>query len=112
MRILALNSGSSSIKCALVESSNESTQLELKVEQIGAGGRLLGSGIDTQLAADTYEGAITVLLKEVERLAGDKPVDAVAHRVVHGGESITAPTLVTDEVLQAIESLSELAPLH
>jgi acetate kinase len=112
MRILALNSGSSSIKCALIESANESALLELRVEQIGAGGRLLATGVDRLLVNDTYDGAMDALLEEITRLAGDKTLEAVAHRVVHGGEAFTAPTVVTDVVLKTIESLSNLAPLH
>jgi acetate kinase len=112
MQILALNSGSSSIKCALVDSATEATIFELRVTQIGAEARLTGQGIDRSLGNANYEAAAAAIMEEVASQLKGGEVNAVAHRIVHGGDKFTTPTQITDEVLKAIEGLSELAPLH
>jgi acetate kinase len=113
MRILALNSGSSSIKCALVDSATKATLFELRVAPVGVGARLTGDNLDRSLGDASYEAATAALIDEATRRAkAFGAVEAVAHRVVHGGDKFTAPTLVTDEVLQTIDALSAFAPLH
>jgi len=102
--VLVLNSGSSSVKYQLLDMTDRSRLASGVVERIGEPGG----------AADH-----TAALDEVSReLAGrglglDSPrLAAVGHRVVHGGTRFTAPTLITDEVVAAIEDLVPLAPLH
>ena len=91
MRVLVLNAGSSSVKYQLIESSN--------------GNRVAGGIVE-----EVTDHAIA--LDSVLRDLGDATVDAVGHRVVHGGESFTAPTLVDDEMLTTLRGLVPLAPLH
>jgi acetate kinase len=91
MRVLVLNTGSSSVKYQLVESSD--------------GHRLAGGILEEVTDHDAALGSV------VQEL-GDTAVDAVGHRVVHGGESFTAPTLIDDEMLTTLRALVPLAPLH
>lgn len=109
MRILALNSGSSSIKCALFDMPVQRRLLELRIEQIGTDACRLVRGEDIRHPGRlTYEDAAAVLLDEVSQ-AG--PVTAIVHRVVHGG-SFTEPVLVDAQVLARIDELGARAPLH
>jgi acetate kinase len=91
MRVLVLNTGSSSFKYQLVESSD---------------GHRLAGGIVEEVT--DHAAALDSVLNEL----GDATVDAVGHRVVHGGESFTAPTLIDDEMLATVRELVPLAPLH
>lgn len=90
MQVLVVNTGSSSLKLRL----------------LGSGGQVLASQDVDQWDGRGHDG----LLGDVLRPAGG--VDAVGHRVVHGGGEFVLPTLVTDEVEAAIERLLPLAPLH
>ena len=91
MRVLVLNTGSSSIKYQLIESTS--------------GERLAGGAAEE---VTDHEAALQRVVAEL----GDVVVDAVGHRVVHGGERFTAPTVVDDAVLDALRALVPLAPLH
>jgi len=91
MRVLVLNTGSSSIKYQLIES---------------ASGERLAGGLAEEVT--DHESALQDVVTEL----GDVAVDAVGHRVVHGGERFTAPTVVDDAVLDALRALVPLAPLH
>ncbi|MFD7506142.1 acetate kinase [Streptomyces sp. NPDC059850] len=102
-RVLVLNSGSSSVKYQLLDMADGARLSSGLVERIGNGP-----------VADH-----TAALKQVaEELAGqglglDSPeLAAIGHRVVHGGTRFTEPTLITDEVVEEIEKLVPLAPLH
>lgn len=102
-RVLVLNSGSSSVKYQLLDMADGARLSSGLVERIGEGP-----------VADH-----TAALKQVaEELAGqglglDSPeLAAIGHRVVHGGTRFTEPTLITDEVVEEIEKLVPLAPLH
>ncbi|MFI0775223.1 acetate kinase [Streptomyces sp. NPDC021212] len=102
-RVLVLNSGSSSVKYQLLDMADGARLSSGLVERIGEGP-----------VADH-----TAALKQVaEELAGqglglDSPeLAAIGHRVVHGGTRFTEPTLITDEVVEEIEKLIPLAPLH
>lgn len=94
--VFVVNSGSSSIKYQLIDVDTEESLLSGLVERIGDGG-----------PAD-HTAAMAGVLAELE----GREVAAVGHRVVHGGSRFADATLVTDEVLAAIEQLSALAPLH
>jgi acetate kinase len=95
MRVTVLNVGSGTVKAALVEVSGAEAQVRRReVAEWGAPGSLddaLGSVLD----ATTPEG-----------------IDAVAHRIVHGGVEFTRPTPIDDAVEEALEALTPLAPLH
>src|SRR4051812_4363968 len=113
MRILAFNCGSSSIKCRLV--GDTAPGFELRVEGIGGEqARLVIDGAERPLpgepdAAAAVDAALAALREHWPRLG---ELDAVVHRVVHGGERFTAPIRVTDEVLAQLAGLEALAPLH
>lgn len=123
MQVLVLNSGSSSIKFRLVEVVEEPTGLLTArpallhgaVKGIGsvASFELMGQTVGrstTTLEIRDHEHALRVLL---DRLVGflDK-IEAVGHRVVHGGDQYVKSTLITTQVEAGIDALSELAPLH
>ncbi|MFB7291674.1 acetate kinase [Actinacidiphila glaucinigra] len=103
-RVLVLNSGSSSVKYQLLDMADGSRPAAGIVERIGEPGG----------AADHAEALKTVAAELAARGLGlDSPeLAAVGHRVVHGGTRFTAPTLIDDEVLAAVEELAPLAPLH
>jgi acetate kinase len=119
MRVLTLNCGSSSIKFDLfdIEAEGGSTRLAHgAVDRLGpesivrleAGAEVLESRQAITSHADAFESAAR-LLDEEGLLAG---LDAVGHRVVHGGLRFRSPTLIDDAVIEAVESVSKLAPLH
>lgn len=93
MRVLALNCGSSSVKSALIDTASGQRVQEMQVESAGSD---LAAAVDRVLAA----------------YRGHSGVEAVAHRVVHGGEKFVEPTRLDDSVLGEIEQLNHLAPLH
>ncbi len=94
MRVLVINCGSSSLKYRLVDTATGDALLDGLVERIGA--------------ERTHGDAVATVLAEL----GDTPVDAVGHRVVHGGARFADAALIDDEVLGAIEGCVPLAPLH
>ncbi|MGH8189053.1 MAG: acetate/propionate family kinase, partial [Steroidobacteraceae bacterium] len=95
MRILALNCGSSSLKAAVIDSVRKERLFDSRAEEI-----------ETDLVA-----AVNRVLDEVRQRAAIAP-DAVAHRIVHGGEQFRRTTRVDDAVPAEIEVLKDLAPLH
>ena len=100
MRVLALNCGSSSVKSALIDAATGQRLHEVHVEKIDWGHAQL-QGV---------QDAVAHVLSEYARVAS--PPEAVAHRVVHGGEKFHTATLLDDAVLNEIDRLSVLAPLH
>jgi acetate kinase len=96
--VLVLNSGSSSVKYALLDPETGRRPLNGQVEDIG------GSG-------GSYHDAITQILGHLDD-KGHVDLTGAGHRVVHGGERFSASVLVDDDVLAAIRSFSHLAPLH
>ena len=121
MLILAINCGSSSIKCLLIDSDSHRRSFAAQVENIGNADCHIVVGAAAAIPMDRcdHEAAMRRVLEELRRSSNDRPdaqpdaqPDAVAHRIVHGGDRFTAPTVVTDEVLDALTALNELAPLH
>ncbi|HTY06824.1 MAG TPA: acetate kinase [Gemmatimonadales bacterium] len=118
-RILVLNAGSSSLRVALFERTSREAVLTAMVERIGAGEALLridrpGAATRTEpLAAKDHAEALTTLLGRLEREGVRREeVVAVGHRVVHGGDQLTAPVVITPAVIAEIGRASDLAPLH
>ncbi|MDQ4488584.1 acetate kinase [Sinomonas sp. ASV486] len=105
MLVLVINSGSSSLKYQLRDvdaAEPESAVLtEGVVERIGFD----GGPADHAKALSDLDAALAAVL-------GDRRIDAVGHRVVHGGERFGEPVLVDNEIIRAIERLNPLAPLH
>lgn len=125
--ILALNAGSSSIKFSLFATANEPGILSLvyrgEVEGIGSEPRFLAydSGgqqlVDEQPVAESdrrfgHEEGLGILLNWIERHEAGFSLIAVGHRVVHGGRLFSAPVLVDSVVINQLEQLVPLAPLH
>ena len=96
MIILVLNSGSSSIKYKVFDISEQKESLIHNglVERIGD-------------RVKNHKEALNIILQNI-----DNNIDAVGHRVVHGGDRFNSSVLIDDEVVKAIEDFSELAPLH
>ncbi len=123
MKILVLNCGSSSIKYQLIETDTKSPLAKGQVERIGMSSavlthqplekekiRIVGEILDHSIA---MEYVIAVLLSPNHGVLTDrKEIDAVGHRVVHGGETFSGSVLITDDVLKALKDNIELAPLH
>lgn len=120
MKILVLNCGSSSLKYQLIDMANENVLASGLCERIGIDGRLKHKGkevYETEQAMNNHEDAIKMvidaLLDEKHGVISDiKEINAVGHRVVHGGEHFSKSVVVTEEVIKAIEDCIELAPLH
>jgi acetate kinase len=99
MHVLALNCGSSTVKFRL---------LAVEPGAEAAAGRALAERSEPVRDGD-YAAAVQAAIAQARSVAS---IDAVGHRVVHGGPRFTAPTLIDDEVIGAIEALETLAPLH
>ena len=124
MKILVLNCGSSSLKYQLIDMSNEEVLCVGLVERIGMEGSVLKQekdGVEGKLIVEqpmkNHQDAIKLVLDAVVDpqyggVKDIKEVEAVGHRVVHGGEKFAGSVLITDEVKAALEECIELAPLH
>ncbi len=123
MKVLVLNCGSSSIKYQFIDTTAKSVLAKGLVERIGMSSavlthtplgkdkiRIVGEILDHSIA---IEYVIAVLLSPNHGVIKDKgEIDAVGHRVVHGGETFTGSVLITDQVMKALKDNIELAPLH
>ncbi len=123
MKVLVLNSGSSSIKFQLFNMEEERVLAKGLVERIGIedsaieyennNGQEVEKDIDIANHRDGIEHVIEMLLdSEVGVLEDIDEINAVGHRVVHGGEKFAHSTLITEEVIDKIEEVTPLAPLH
>src|SRR5262245_27948552 len=121
MQILVINSGSSSIKFRLAEVTEKgigkpiTVRLEGSVKGIGgvASFEVRGQHVahsKTTLGARDHAEALRVLFDRLGSSLGT--IEAVGHRVVHGGDRYVKSTVITDEVEAGIDALAELAPLH
>jgi acetate kinase len=109
MRPLVINCGSSSLKYALYDTDTRASSVKGLVERIGSAQAVLKRGGDAQpINAPDHTAALEV----IARLEDFSGVDAVGHRVVHGGTAFTASALVNDAVLDALEENISIAPLH
>ncbi|WP_269938384.1 acetate kinase [Arthrobacter sp. HY1533] len=102
MRVLVINSGSSSLKYQVRDTESNEIGATGLIERIGEGA---GGPANHGEAMDQVAAALEAGLAE-------KPLDAVGHRVVHGGERFSEPVLINNEITRAIERLNPLAPLH
>ncbi|MBO7455436.1 MAG: acetate kinase [Paludibacteraceae bacterium] len=123
MKILVLNCGSSSIKYALYNMDDKSVMTSGGAERVGLDGAFvkvkLANGEKKQIMHDMPEH--TEGVKFIFSLLTDpkigvikslKEIDAVGHRMVHGGEKFAKSVVITPEVIKAFEEVSDLAPLH
>ncbi|BAM47052.1 acetate kinase [Amphibacillus xylanus NBRC 15112] len=119
-KVLSINAGSSSLKFQLIEMPGEKVLAKGLVERIGLENSIFGLSYgdkeDEQvLDIPNHDKAVQLLLENLQASGVIKSldeIDGVGHRVVHGGEKFSDSVLVTDEVLEEIEKVSELAPLH
>ncbi|MDV6373063.1 acetate kinase [Deinococcus arenicola] len=117
MWTLVLNSGSSSLKFALIDPASGETHLSGLAERLGAeaASLRLDSGGKRQthaLHGGSYAEAMRLVLNELDTLGLRSEVWAIGHRVVHGGSRFSSPASITPEVLDAIRECVPLAPLH
>ena len=110
MLVLVINSGSSSLKYQVRDVEAGSVLAEGLVEKIGMGAGGEGDG-EIEGPRDHAE-ALELVDADIHAALGDRALDAVGHRVVHGGERFAEPVLVNNEITRAIERLNPLAPLH
>ena len=123
MKILILNCGSSSVKYQLMDMTEHTALAKGVVERIGMRGAILnhtrsdgdkvkiaGEIIDHQMAIEFILG---ILLSPNHGVLNDKSeIDAVGHRVVHGGEKFSGSVLIDKEVMEMLQECVDLAPLH
>ena len=122
MNILVINCGSSSLKFQLINSESEEVLAKGLCERIGIDGKLTyqpegGEKTTSDKAMPTHTEAIQFVIDALtdEKTGVVKSLDeinAVGHRVVHGGEKFASSVVIDDEVLKAIEECNDLAPLH
>ena len=122
MNVLVINCGSSSLKYQLIDSETEAGLAKGLCERIGIDGRLVyqKSGCDkeiTEAAMPTHKEAIQMVLdaltnEKTGAIKSLKEVNAIGHRVVHGGEKFASSAVITDEMIKAVEECNDLAPLH
>ena len=122
MNVLVINCGSSSLKYQLIDSETENVLAKGLCERIGIDGRLVyqKAGCDkeiTEAAMPTHKEAIQMVLDALTNdktgaIGSLKEVNAIGHRVVHGGEKFASSAVITDEMIKAVEECNDLAPLH
>ena len=122
MKVLVINCGSSSLKYQVIDSETEHVLAKGLCERIGIDGRMTyqpagRDKIKFDAPMPAHRQAVELVLKQLTDpengvLTSVDEIDAVGHRMVHGGEKFACSTLLTDEVLKTVESFNDLAPLH
>ncbi len=123
MNILVINCGSSSLKFQLINTDDESVLAKGLCERIGIDGSRIvyqpagSEKITTESPMPTHKQAIQMVLDSLVNAENGvikslDEVGAVGHRVVHGGEKFASSSIITDEMLKAVEECNDLAPLH
>ena len=122
MKVLVINCGSSSLKYQLIDMDNEKVLCKGLCERIGMESSMItheanGHKATTPAIFPTHTEAFAEVVRKMTTGEGKcidsvSEIDAIGHRVVHGGEKFKASCLITDEVIETIRELSPLAPLH
>ena len=122
MKVLVINAGSSSLKYQVFDMSNESVLAKGNCEKIGIAGSFIkykANGIEKTFEGDlenhtqALKNVISILTnKEYGVLESLNDIDAVGHRVLHGGEIFKESVVVTPEIMATLETLIPLGPLH
>ena len=122
MKILVVNCGSSSLKYQLIDMDTETVMAKGTYERIGQPNSFLthkvkGEKYELTHPAPTHEEAIAFMIEQLTHpeygvIKDLKEINAVGHRIVHGGEKFSKSVLVTDEVIENIRECTSLAPLH
>ena len=123
MKVLVLNCGSSSVKYQLYDTDTQTALAKGVVERIGMSSAVLShtryDGDEIKIVGEILDHTIAieyvlgVMLSKNHGVIDDKrDIEAVGHRVVHGGETFSASALINEEVMQVLQDNIELAPLH
>ena len=122
MKVLVINCGSSSLKYQLIDSETEEALAVGLCERIGIDGRLNhtpsgGDKVVIEKDMPDHEVAIRMVLDALTHedygvIQNLNEIDAVGHRLVHGGEKFTKSVIIDDEVIAGVEECNPLAPLH
>ena len=122
MKILVLNSGSSSLKYQLIDMETEEVLAKGNYERIGQYNSFLTHKVNGEKyvinqAVPTHNEAISIVIdqltnKEYGVISSLDEIDGIGHRIVHGGEKFKESVLVTDEVIEGIRECAALAPVH
>jgi len=123
MKVLVINCGSSSLKYQLIDSATEDVLAKGLCERIGIDGSAIThqKGSDPkkkeEVVLNNHTDAVKVVIEkltdaEVGVIASLSEIDAVGHRVAHGGENFTSSAVIDEDVIAAISDCIELAPLH
>ena len=122
MKILVLNCGSSSLKYQLINMENEEVMAKGLYERIGQPNSVIthkvnGEKYVTEKPAPTHDEAVSVMIeqltnKEYGIISSLDEVNAVGHRIVHGGERFKESVIVTEDVIEGIRDCADLAPVH
>ena len=123
MNVLVINCGSSSLKYQLINSDSETVLAKGLCERIGIDGSAIthqreGEGkVKTEVVMKNHTDAVNFVIEkltdaEVGVIKSLDEIDAVGHRMVHGGEEFAGSCIITDEVIKVVESCNDLAPLH
>jgi len=118
--ILVVNGGSSSLKFQLVEFSTKDVPIKGIIEAIGLDRcniniTVHGESSDKSVNIKNHDEAVSLMIRVIldNNIIGDiSDIKAVGHRVVHGGETYTEPTIISENVLESLKNISVLAPLH
>lgn len=123
MNVLVINCGSSSLKYQLINSDTEEVLAKGLCERIGIDGSAIvhqpagGEKVRTEIDMPNHTAAVQLVIEkltdaQVGVIKSLDEIDAVGHRIVHGGEKFATSVIINEEVLAAIEQCNDLAPLH
>lgn len=122
MNVLTLNSGSSSVKYQLIRPDKKEVLCSGQVERIGIDGTRIvhktnDEKIKKELDISNHKGAIDSILEimtdeEIGALEGLDEIDAIGHRLVHGGDKFAHSVLIDDNVMETLHECKDFAPLH
>ena len=123
MNVLVINCGSSSLKYQLINSESETVLAKGLCERIGIDGSAIThqkageNKVKTEVPMANHTDAVNFVIAkltdtEVGVIKSLDEIDAVGHRMVHGGEEFAGSCVITEEVIKVVESCNDLAPLH
>lgn len=124
MNVLVINCGSSSLKYQLIETDSEKVLAKGLCERIGINGSMIthqcgedGEKIKKEIEMPNHTVAVSLVIealtdKDHGVIKDLKEIDAVGHRIVHGGEAFAESVVITEDVIKAVEACNDLAPLH
>jgi len=120
MKILSINAGSSSLKFQMYEMPEEKVLISGRFERIGLDKafytiKINGEKIEKQAELKDHGVCVEILIKELlenKVIESLDEIKAVGHRIVHGGDKYSESVIIDEDVIKAVEELSDLAPLH